>query len=745
MEQSKNLLVALKKMLAMKIAVDEPTVTLDPIPSTSGLSTSSARKRLHVSDETSPTKKRRVEHSVQKSVGNTFATIPIRVSENIDMKEFLNIAKDEIRTKISEELDERNALKFYIIVKTQLSRTNSDGDEQIATPYFCSVPKIILQSTDIADEIDNAGERIKELLATHEGHGSGFKLDIILDCQLQVATYDRIGGSSYIPLPKYIQSKKATVNIKNTDEKCFLFCMSYVRNPPNSNVPNRAFHYKKDLQNFNVDGLKFPLAVKQIPKFEAQNKEFSVNVYALDEIKSKTRDNKAILFPLYNTKERNRKYHANLLFITSGEKRHYVVIKSLSRLLAGRTADTSGRQSFVCKFCLYSFSSELLLKKHEVSCSEHAAVNAQFPVEPMNILKFKNHGNSLEVPFVIYADFEAILVEVDDDENKSTRKLNKHVPCGFACLTTSSCEQYNKEEVVVYSGPDCMSRFFSHLNSERLRINKILSKIIPIEELTPEQLREHKNAKKCFNCDAEFFYDHEAEVFTRAAHHDHISGKYIGPACVRCNLALKYKQSTRAKKNRPAEFEIPVVFHNLKGYDSKLILEHFPELNERERVSCIATNMEQFLTFTYRGLKFIDSCQFMKTSLAVLAENLRKSGEEKFVHTKQHFQEHFDLVTRKGVYCYSYMSSFEEFDETELPPIHCFYNDLTETHITETEYQHAKDVWAAFEMTSLKQYYDTYLATDVLILADVMTEFSRVCIRDYGLDPKHYVSLPGFS
>ena len=363
----------------------------------------------------------------------------------------------------------------------------------------------------------------------------------------------------------------------------------------------------------------------------------------------------------------------------------------------------------------------------------------------MNILKFKNYGNSLEVPFVIYADFEAILVEVDDDENKSTRKLNKHVPWGFACLTTSSCEQYNKEEVVVYSGPDCMSRFFSHLNNKRLRINKILSKIIPMEELTPEQLREHKNAKKCFNCDAEFFYDHEAEVFTRTAHHDHISGKYIGPACVRCNLALKYKQSTRAKKNRPAEFEIPVVFHNLKGYDSKLILEHFPELNEKERVSCIATNMEQFLTFTYRGLKFIDSCQFMKTSLAVLAENLRKSGVEKFVHTKQHFREHFDLVTRKGVYCYSYMSSFEKFNETELPPIHCFYNDLSETHITETEYQHAKDVWAAFEMTSLKQYHDTYLATDVLILADVMTEFSRVCIRDYGLDPKHYVSLPGFS
>ena len=227
MEESKNLLAALQTMMKMKTVGVEPTASLEPTPSTS------ARKRLHVADETNPTKKRRVEHSVQKSVGNTFATIPIQVIENMDMHEFLSSAKDEIRMKISEELDERNALKFYIIVKAQLSRTNSDGDEQIATPYFCSAPKIILQSTDIADEIDTAGERIKELLATHEGHGSGFKLDIILDCQLQVATYDRIGGSSYIPLPKYIQSKKATINIKNvSDENCFQYSVLYAKYQP---------------------------------------------------------------------------------------------------------------------------------------------------------------------------------------------------------------------------------------------------------------------------------------------------------------------------------------------------------------------------------------------------------------------------------------------------------------------------------------------------------------------------------
>ena len=369
----------------------------------------------------------------------------------------------------------------------------------------------------------------------------------------------------------------------------------------------------------------------------------------------------------------------------------------------------------------------------------------EYPAEPMNILKFKNYGNSLEVPFVIYSDFESILEQVDDDESKSTRKINKHLPCGFACLTTSSCERYNKEEVVVYSGRDSMSKFFQHIYSEQLRINKISSEIVPMEELTPKQIRKHKNAKTCFNCDKEYYYDHEAEMFTRTAHHQHLDGQYIGPACSRCNLAMKFKLATRPKKNKPATYEIPIFFHNLRGYDSHLLLEHFPPLTRQDRVNCIATNFEQFLTFSFRGLKFVDSYQFLKAPLSTLAENLKKSGEERFIPTKRHFNKQFDLVTRKGVYCYSYMTSFEKFNQTELPPIECFYNDLSETHITESDYEHAKDVWKAFNMTSMKQYHDTYLATDVLILSDVMTEFLRVCIKDYGLDPKHYVSLPGFS
>ena len=80
----------------------------------------------------------------------------------------------------------------------------------------------MFQSSDIHEQIEEAGDRIEHLLDIHEDRGSGFSLDRILECQLNIAIYDRIGGSSNLPLSKYVHSKNAKVNIKNKDDKNFL-------------------------------------------------------------------------------------------------------------------------------------------------------------------------------------------------------------------------------------------------------------------------------------------------------------------------------------------------------------------------------------------------------------------------------------------------------------------------------------------------------------------------------------------
>ena len=107
----------------------------------------------------------------RKSSLNTFLTVEVPTNRHCDLLEFLLNTKNDIHDIIAEEVGVRGALKFYLTVRPQLSRTDPDGNEKISTPYLCSTPSIVLQSSDIHEEIDKASDRIKHLLDIHEGRG----------------------------------------------------------------------------------------------------------------------------------------------------------------------------------------------------------------------------------------------------------------------------------------------------------------------------------------------------------------------------------------------------------------------------------------------------------------------------------------------------------------------------------------------------------------------------------------------
>ena len=628
---------------------------------------------------------------------------------------FLEQANNDICGVISNELNDRKALKFYLTVNLELERTSVDGGVTTTTPYLHSLPCVVLESSDLDEQFQSASQRIKSLLETFEGEGSGFSLRSIKECTVNIATYDVIGGSSFVELPAYVQNKKATVNVKNADEFCFLYCLSYVRKPLNSGNPNRAFHYKKDLKNFNLDGLKFPLPIKQISKFEKQNPDFSVNVYAVDEMKEKSRKNKVNLFPIYTSPHRNRQHHANLLLIRSGKQSHYVVITSLSKLLAGRTAERN--KAFVCRYCQYAFKQEHSLAAHEEMCSQHPAQKTVYPTPGENIMKFKNFGNSLEVPSTIYADFETLVIPNDD-----AKKTKKHVPSGVSCLTVSKFQEFN-QDIFAYTGPDVMGKFFEHLDSERKRIDEILSRNTPMKRLSPEQLLECAAVKSCRNCDVRF----DNGIHKRCFHHCHVSGEFLYMCCGRCNLLLKYKQTVRKTKKTLPSFEVPVFFHNLTGFDGHFILKHMNHIGKKDKTDCIGTSSEKLLTFSYHGFKFLDTCHFLKASLGTLTSNLKDAGIDKFVHTRRVFGDEFELLLRKGVYPYDYMDSFDRFDETRLPPREVFYNTLTESDISEEDYEYALKIWKDFKCETMHDFHTLYMKCDVALICDVFEHFCKNC------------------
>ena len=99
----------------------------------------------------------------------------------------------------------------------------------------------------------------------------------------------------------------------------------------------------------------------------------------------------------------------------------------------------------------------------------------------------------------------------------------------------------------------------------------------------------------------------------------------------------------------------------------------------------------------------------------------------------------------RGVYPYEFIDSWKKFDEKHLPPKKAFYNRLNMKGISDQDYEHAQQVWNTMERKTLGCYHDTFLATDVLLLADVFETFRNACLKKFKLDPAHFYTAPGLA
>ena len=116
--------------------------------------------------------------------------------------------------------------------------------------------------------------------------------------------------------------------------------------------------------------------------------------------------------------------------------------------------------------------------------------------------------------------------------------------------------------------------------------------------ITEQQEQEFQAATQCHICNSELGAD-------RVRDHDHLTGAYRGAAHNDCNLNYKFTG------------KIPVVLHNLRGYDSHLIMQGLGKL-KGEQISCIPNNTEKYISFSVGNLVFIDSLQFLNSSLEKL-------------------------------------------------------------------------------------------------------------------------------
>ena len=371
----------------------------------------------------------------------------------------------------------------------------------------------------------------------------------------------------------------------------------------------------------------------------------------------------------------------------------------------------------------------------------------KMPNKDNNILKFNNFHKQQPVPFVIYADFEAITEKIHGCQQKGnksyTEAYQKHTDCGYGYKVVCCYDDKYTKPIQLYRGEKAVYKFMENILEEVKYCKRVMKKYFnkPLR-MTEENEQEFKKATTCHICDKKY-----TEKDIQVRDHCHITGKFRGSAHQECNLKLRIN---------PKEIKIPVIFHNLRGYDSHFIMQeigaivkkHAYKNNKGEEkqmnINAIPHNMEKYMAFMLGNhLTFIDSFQFMSSSLDKLVSNL---PAEALKYTSKRFQkEKLNLMTRKGIYPYDYMDSFEKFSKTELPTKEEFYSILNNEHISDEDYCHAKKVWNTFQLKTMGEYHNLYLKSDILLLADVFENFRKTCLQYYKLDPCHYFTSPGLS
>ena len=192
----------------------------------------------------------------------------------------------------------------------------------------------------------------------------------------------------------------------------------------------------------------------------------------------------------------------NVMFITRGSVSHYCYIKNLSRLLYSQQ-HSEGHHYHYCVRCLQGFTTQAVFAKHRTLCrgASSRPTRIEMPEKGKNTLQFQNYHRQMMVPYVIYADFESIIVKHDTcippPERSSTTKTEVHKPSGFSLVARRS--DGNVKEAYCYRGEDCVRRFLATLLQKERKIREELAQKKELI-MTEEDWKAFHKAKECHVC-----------------------------------------------------------------------------------------------------------------------------------------------------------------------------------------------------------------------------------------------------
>ena len=327
---------------------------------------------------------------------------------------------------------------------------------------------------------------------------SGLEIAHCMKLYLNIAKYEPLKGSSYIPLPEASANKKAIINLKNDDNKCLEWALLSALYH-DSNNPSKISSFKKHLGVLNMDGIDFPTPISQILRVEKKN-NLAITVYGAT-VSSKLKN--INVFPYHISEQPNERQRINLLLLSEDAaenqtKYHYCWIKNLNRLLYGQNKHKC--KTYFCDRCLYGFTKEDLLIQHKEDCFgiNKNSTKINMPTEGKNHITFKNHQNQMPVPYVIYADFESIIKPKTEKAGDKSELTSEHEACGFGYQVVRCDGKASKP--VIFRGENVVEVFLNHLECEVSNINNIFAHPKPLIMKEQDKIA-YEKATHCWICE----------------------------------------------------------------------------------------------------------------------------------------------------------------------------------------------------------------------------------------------------
>ena len=449
-------------------------------------------------------------------------------------------------------------------------------------------------TVQLGDTYDEMKDKMRENLSKFQKNGSGWRLKSIIGLEIGIIKFDPLSGSGYSVLPKNITKKKAVINMMNKkckegermsdeglgqcecdkcveSEMCFKWAVTRALNPVDDNPQRITNELRKQAEKYDWEGITFPTKVKDIPIWE-KNNENSINVFGYDEDSKK-------LYTIRMAELKDPIVTINLYL----HDNHYCVIKDLGRLVSSQLSKKDHGKD-ICLRCLNAFGrlteeeKELgkrsLLEIHEEICSAQKLQRSVYP-KPGETIKFESFERLHDVSFSVYADFESFVEPVqlaEQDPSKSfTTKYQNHIPSGFCyvikCVDESVYPTKTVLQTASYEGEDMGKAFVDSLTEDLRPIYEILKNPMPMVMTESDEVK-HELAKECYACKDIFgrmcgINEETGEpiIVKKCRDHCHITGKYHGAACNKCYLRMRVPKF------------VPVLFHNLEGYDSHLFVK----------------------------------------------------------------------------------------------------------------------------------------------------------------------------